>query len=183
MVFFYSLLLIWHFFSDYKLNAGYWAISSLIIGAYLVYKFFTSAFIKQYIPYQLLRLYTGYVICLVPVLSFSTGRVFALNIYNNKDIRHIIIVASQANNASADTIRSNKSIQSLKFLGFLGDKVIASSLDNKKITFINQSSFSQIELVQADTNTKHLHSFDDSVQTKNPIPQANAHDTLPNDKQ
>jgi len=90
-----------------------------------------------------MRHYIGTLIITVPIFCVFTAKLSSLSIYNNNDIRYIKTINNDSNVSISDTL-------SLKLLGFLGDKVIVSSLDNKKIIVPNQSSFSRIELTQKD---------------------------------
>lgn len=80
-------------------------------------------------------------------MSFCIGKSAALKIYTNKEIKCIII------NASMNTI-NKKDSASMKFLGFLGDKAIISSLDNKRIVFLNQSEINGFKLENRDTTER-----------------------------
>jgi hypothetical protein len=136
------------FYVKYQLNSFYWAISGAAIGMYLVYKFTSIKIVAEKIPYPMLRIYLAYVVCLLPIFCFVTGKVTSINIYNNKDIMYInqISDSSQSGNTTMNFPKRDSS--SLKLIGFLGDKLIISSINNKKIIFINQSSFKTVELTK-----------------------------------
>lgn len=80
-----------------------------------------------------------------PVMSFCLGKGNGVKIYDNMEIKYINII--NINTANPTLPKTDHNLSSLKFLGLLGDKLILSSLDNKKIVFINQSSFEAVELV------------------------------------
>lgn len=77
-----------------------------------------------------------------PILSFSTGKIASIDVYQNKNIRYVNIFTNNSNNI---TNRSN----SLKLLGLLSDKAIVSSLNNDSIIIVNQSSIQQINVYKA----------------------------------
>lgn len=81
---------------------------------------------------------------IVPVMCFMFGKTKALLIYKNNNIKRVNtdIIANKAK-----TEVTNDSL-SLKLVGFLGNKIIVSSLDNKKIWVINQSSVDNVELFE-----------------------------------
>lgn len=74
-----------------------------------------------------------------PVFTFISGKMISLEIYNNKSAKRIAIETKEINNNSTDTL-------ALKFLGFLGDKFIISSLNNKRVFVLNQSAYDMIEI-------------------------------------
>jgi len=146
MLFVVVTFFILRFYTTHQTNALFWYFSSFGVGLYLIFKFVTFKEIKDRIPYFILRLYLGYIVCLLPIFCFSTGKILAVDTYNNKDIKYITISNDTNQSEKADSTFSNQSNQSLKFLGFLGDKLIASSLDNEKIVFLNQSSADKVVL-------------------------------------
>jgi hypothetical protein len=137
-----------YFSYQYKTNAFYWALSSLTIAFFLMYKFTSLKIIKEKIPYLTLRIYIGYIICFLPIICFSTGKVLSVNIYNNKDIMYINHISDSSQSGNTSMNFSKRDSSSLKLLGFLGDKLIISSINNKKIIFVNQSSFKTVELTK-----------------------------------
>lgn len=147
-LFIISTILIINFSRTYKTNAIFWSMSSLLIGIYLTYKFTSILFVREKIPYYNLRLYFGYIICFLPVFCFSTGKVLSLNIYNNQEIMYIHNIRDNNHSGNIPSTVSKRDSNSLKFIGFLGDKLIVSSVDNKRIIFINQSSFNQVEMTR-----------------------------------
>ena len=62
-----------------------------------------------------------------------------MSIYTNKDIMYINTINNKMASDILDTL-------SIKFCGFLGDKVIVSLLNNEKIIIINQSDFNGVIL-------------------------------------
>lgn len=100
-------------------------------------------FFKTYLSFNktLLMIYLS--VFYTPVLSLMLGKVSSLIIYNNIEVKYIknIIV-----NNNKDILAQKDSL-SFKSLGFLGDKFIISSLDNKEIIILNQASIQQIDFV------------------------------------
>jgi hypothetical protein len=137
-----------YFSYRYKTNPIYWSLSSLTVAFYLVYKFTSLKYVKTKIPYFALRLYVAYIICLLPIFCFSTGKILSVNIYNNKDIMYINTISDSSQSGNTSMNFSKRDSSSLKLLGFLGDKLIISSINNKKIIFVNQSSFKTVELTK-----------------------------------
>lgn len=135
----YSSLFIINYYFRYKLTPEYWLISSGVLIFLLSFKFDNFSSLKKLIPYYNLRMYIVNTAISVPLLSFAIGKSNSLKTYNNKEIRYVKII-------SEPTHKGNTDSSPLKFIGFLGDKLIASSLDNKKLVFINQSSFDQVQL-------------------------------------
>ncbi len=134
-----GVIILLNFHSKYKLSPSYWLTSALVFSYLLAFKFMTFNKIKEIVPYFNIRLYLVSTIISIPFLSFAIGKSNSLKIYNNSEIKYITITKEANQNIKSDS-------SSLKFLGFLGDKLIASSLDNKKIIFINQSSFDRVQL-------------------------------------
>ncbi len=125
-------------FQDNKLNPIFWSLCCFWISFYLIRKVSRSPFLKTQIQEYNLRLYLSYFLCFVPIGCFSTGKVLSLVIFNNSKIQYVNI----------DNKTPKIDSTSLKFISFLGDKLIVSSLDNKKINYINQSSYSKVELLK-----------------------------------
>lgn len=99
-------------------------------------------FIKSQIPDTLKRFIIINSFVLTPIVCFVTGKNQSLLIYQNERIRYMNIVTHQnIKNNISDSI-------SIKFLGFLGDKVIGSSLNNEKIIVLNQSDMAGIVLTE-----------------------------------
>lgn len=137
-IFSFSIPFIISYYQSHKLNALFWGVCSIWISLYLMSKVKNSDFFKTQIPNYSIRNYVSYIICFIPLSCFSTGKIFSIGIFNNTNIQYINI----------DNRNQNIDSCSLKFLGFLGDKLIVSSLDNKKVSYINQSSFTKVELIK-----------------------------------
>lgn len=134
-----AFFICWCFFNEYPL---FWVISAMAL-CYLL--FFWCVYIntiQKLLPNKFANFYVTFIFIFTPILCFSIAKAKAVTVYNNKDIKYIAIIK---NHIAIDTL-ANKDSMSLKFLGFLGDKVIASSLDNKRIVYLNQSSFEGVEL-------------------------------------
>jgi hypothetical protein len=134
-----GIIIIVNFHSKYKLVPNYWLTSAVAFSYLLAFKVMTYNKIKELVQYYHLRLYLVSTIISIPFLSFAIGKSNSLKVYNNSEIKYITITKEANQNTKSDS-------SSLKFLGFLGDKLIGASLDNKKIIFINQSSFDRVQL-------------------------------------
>lgn len=73
-------------------------------------------------------------------MSFMLGKIKALAIYNNSEIKYI----KHLINNNATEIFAAKDSTNFKLIGFLGDKLIIGSLDNKQTVILNQSSISNL---------------------------------------
>lgn len=137
-VFVIALFIILLNFGKYRTNTEYWIILTTVIALFMMYKVVTSPFVKEKIPFYNIRIYTAHILCFLPITCFGLGKVASINIYNNHNIKIIQTIKTETPIIKSDTI-------SLKLLGFIGDKLIISSFDNKKIIFINQSSYDKVE--------------------------------------
>lgn len=134
-----SSFFIFIFHLRFEMSPSYWMLSTIVLALLLFIKFQNNSSIKKLIPYASLRIYIVNTIIFVPFLCFGTGKSNSLKIYNNNESKHVKIIK--------DTIQTEKIDSSyIKFIGFLGDKLIVSTIDNKKIIVINQSSFDNIQI-------------------------------------
>lgn len=129
------------------MNAAYWIISSVLLGYTLALKFNRYPYIKKQIPYFTIRYYLGYVLCFFPISCFTTGKVLALGIYNNSNIQNVQLLKENLKDAGIDTLPK-------KFIGFIGDKLIIGSIDNKMVYVLNQSDFGNIVLIKSIVTNK-----------------------------
>lgn len=124
------------FYDKYKYNQGYWLIWGTITAFLVALKINSLPFIKKEIPNSSIRYFlinlTVFTIC----MSFALGKAKSVKIYTNSDVKYI---AAKTNNKSIEIQPSNDTSR-LKLLGFLGNKIIVSSLDNKKIYILPQSN-------------------------------------------
>jgi hypothetical protein len=134
-----SFTIIFKLYSTYKLDPGFWFLSALILSYLISFKLISNNSLKLYIPFYTLRFYLITTIISIPLLSYAIGKSNSLTIYNNSKYRIVINSNAIINQQIADSTSS-------KFLGFLGDKLIISSFDNKIITFINQSSIDSVQI-------------------------------------
>ena len=104
-----------------------------------MYKLGISPLLHKYVPNGQMRYYLLTIVVTVPIFCIYTSKISSIGIYNNIDIKYAKIISSDNSISSKDTF-------SLKLLGFLGDKIILSSLDNKRIEVVNQSSFDAVIL-------------------------------------
>lgn len=120
----------------------------VVFAILLFLKFYNSNFMKKLIQHKKIRLLICGLFVLTPIFCVGTAKLFAMNIYHNKNIKLVKI-----RNSSIEF--QNKPVPdspSLKLVGFLGDKIIISTIDNSKVLIINQSSFQGVELI--DTTIK-----------------------------
>ena len=123
----------------FKQYPEFWIAACFVLMFLLQYKFVISYTIIKIIPNYTLRYYFAHVFVLVPMFCIMTGKTKSLNIYNNTDIKYININSIKTKISISDSA-------SLKLLGFLGDKLIIGSLDNKQIFVLNQEMFDAVEL-------------------------------------
>jgi hypothetical protein len=122
----------------------FWNISGLIMVAVIFSKLLSYSYLFKQFRNSKMILALCYIIVFTPIMSFVMGKTKALEIYNNREIKWIKTLS----NANTKEIFAQNDTSALKFLGFLGDKFIISSLDNKKIIILNQSAFDGVELIE-----------------------------------
>lgn len=130
-------------FTNYKNNQTsilFWVCSSLIMSHLLVTKFVRWDIAKEYIKSYNTRYFIAFILISMPIYCFSTGKISSLSIYNNDNIKIV-----KSSNIDNKTFPCNDSIQ-YKFIGFIGDKFIISSIDNKNLHILRQSSYDRISL-------------------------------------
>ncbi|MBD0724597.1 hypothetical protein B6A10_05345 [Flavobacterium sp. L1I52] len=126
--------------SNHEKNILYWSISSLILSYFLLYKFVNFSSVKLYIPNIYIRFYLGHFLTFFPISCFSVGKIESLKIYHNKkEIRYFDII-------SKDNKTQINDPKCLKFIGFISDKVIYSTLDNQKTFILNKDSSDGFQL-------------------------------------
>ena len=122
-------------------NELFWWINSLVIGYFLLHRFMNIKEIKQLVKSSILRSYIGHMLVIFPITCFSTGKIISLKVYNNTNIVGVITVNDKLTALSNDTVQ-------VKFLGFISDNFIYSTLDNKKTYIINKTSVEGIILTR-----------------------------------
>ncbi|WP_161888878.1 hypothetical protein [Pontibacter russatus] len=130
--------LISYFAFDFKMNPLFWWISCISLVYALTYKITRLEKVMRLIPDGTLRYYTVSSLLFIPIFSFGFGRTSSLLIYNNNTLNLITVMA-----------KDEEAVQlsdSLKFLGFIGDKAVAVSVDNENVIYINQSSIDQLQV-------------------------------------
>lgn len=114
-------------------NIRYWTFLSIILSYFLMYKFVTYSVVKSYLKNNFLRFYVGHFLTFFPIACFTSGKVSSLDIYNNKNIKYFDVIDSknqtQINN-----------VDCLKFLGFVSDKYIYSTLNNQNVFILSKES-------------------------------------------
>jgi NADH:ubiquinone oxidoreductase subunit 5 (subunit L)/multisubunit Na+/H+ antiporter MnhA subunit len=130
------------FYNFYKTEILFWTLSSILFAILISIRVYKIEKFKQLVPTSNFRKCLINIFVVVPVISFSTGKINSLNIYHNKKINLVEFIKD-------NEVRDQKK-DTFKLLGFVGDKIIISDLKNKKIQIINQSSFDEIQLIQKD---------------------------------
>ena len=120
----------------YNLNPTYWTVSGGILSVLVAFKLMGLPSTKEILPNETIRLYILMILVSTIVMSYALGKAKAVKIYTNKEIKYI---TAKTDNTSIE-IQPISDTTRLKLLGFLGSKVIVSSLDNKKIHILPQSS-------------------------------------------
>jgi hypothetical protein len=126
---------------DYKNNGLFWTISSVTIAYYLLHKFVNLNIVKSKISSHIVRYFIGHFVIFFPISCLSTGKVTSLRIFHNSDNKYISIVNIKSASVKPDTTR-------LKLLGFISDRIIYSTLDNKKTFILNKDSCDGIILTK-----------------------------------
>jgi hypothetical protein len=106
---------------------------------YLLHQFVNIQEYKDLIKLRTLRTYIAHILIFFPISCFSTGKISSLRIYNNKEIKRIKMYNATNTPAASDTT-------SFKFLGFISDNFVYSTLDNKKTYILNKNSVDGIIL-------------------------------------
>lgn len=133
---FFALIILWIFYKEYYL---FWLLSGLF------YSFMISIIIERFlvkislIKYAVIRRYLVQIIVMTIIMSFTIGKSIGIRVYKNIDIKYISAM-------SMDTALTINDSNRIKLLGFLGNKVIVSSLDNERIIVLNQDKYDRIEL-------------------------------------
>ena len=123
-------------------NIFYWVTAGILLSGVLVIKVILLPITKRIIPNYSVRRYVVILLVYTPIICVALGKVNSLLVYQNRKVTYVKPVANSASKEVAIIIDSTK----LKLLGFLGDKVIISSLDDKQVYVLNQSAFDVVEL-------------------------------------
>ncbi|MCG9791215.1 hypothetical protein [Flavobacterium algicola] len=121
------------FFDKPFQNPVYWTLISIVLSYYLFYKFFNYTPVKVYLKNVYLRYYIGHFITFFPIACFSSGKVNSLKIYNNSENKYFDVI----NSKNQTQINDKKC---LKFLGFVSDKYIYSTINNQQIYILSKES-------------------------------------------
>lgn len=130
---------------DHLNSQVFWSISSLLTAYYFLHKFVNLEIVKNNFNNKLVRFFIGHFLIFLPISCFSTGKLSSLSIRQNSDIKYIKIISTK--NASIDTDTT-----SFKLLGFISDKILYGTLDNKKIYILNKDSYEAVILTKKDKN-------------------------------
>jgi len=128
-------------YNETKNNWFFWFAGSFILSYYLLYRFLNLDIVRANIKSYILRLFIGHFLIFFPISCLSTGKIQSILILHNKAIKHISI--------ESKTIKSvNATTDSLKLLGFISDRVIYGTLDNKHIYISNKDSYDTVVLTK-----------------------------------
>jgi len=119
---------------DFLYNISFWAINSTIISYYLLHRFVNISSFRKIVKSSLLRAYIGHITIILPISCFASGKVISLRIYHNKNIT--VVNSIPKNHNSSSNIKSKP----YKFLGFISDNIVYSSLNNNEIYILSKES-------------------------------------------
>lgn len=105
-------------------------------------------FVKRGIKHHLLRRYLIVCIIATPALSIVMALSESYKVSNNKSIKYIEFSFKDSSVNFIPEVSGR-----LKLLGFAGDKIIASTINNDKKYFINQASVDKLSLSRDSLNT------------------------------
>ena len=118
-------------------RTSYWQFFCLLFPILLSVKFWDFEWLNNLTKSNALTFYFSFTFLYIPFSAFQTGKTLSLDIYSNKDFKYVKFIP-----AKGDFPDSTK----YKLLGFLGSKTFISTVDNKKVTIVDQSSFDAIEI-------------------------------------
>jgi hypothetical protein len=133
------ILIVYYFFNNFSSSYLYWVISLLLFGIISFSKVSKVKFIKKRIPNPITRNYFLSILIAFVILCFGFGKVSSLHVYKNENVNSVKIIED----AKSQFIINS---ESLKLLGFVGNKAIISSLDNKRIFILNEESYKGFEI-------------------------------------
>jgi len=123
----------------YFRSKNYWYYTSGLFIIFLIIKFLQSDLLNNYISNQRVRFIIVIVVFLLPWACMIRAKAKSLDIYFNKKIKYINIINRDKTHAIIDN-------NSFKLLGFLGDKLIVSSLNNEKVLILDQTGEKGVEV-------------------------------------
>jgi len=126
---------------DYKNNSLFWVLTSLIVSYYLLHKFVNLDIVKKNFKNRILRYFIGHFIVFFPISCLSTGKIQSISILHNNDNKYISIININRASPMTDTTR-------VKLLGFISDRIIYGTLDNKRTYILNKSACDGILLTK-----------------------------------
>jgi hypothetical protein len=144
----YSMVAIFSFYNSDTYRIPVLLIISYVVSVLLGAKLTRTELAEKIIPDVVARSYLCAILIYTPIMSFALGKAKGTFIYTNKEVKYITATKSD----STITIQTRRDTSSLKLLGFLGEKIIISTLDNKKIFVLNQSAFNVVEIEDKSPN-------------------------------
>ncbi|MEO9021057.1 MAG: hypothetical protein ABI237_07595 [Ginsengibacter sp.] len=136
-------ILIYVLLSSIRNSEIFWIVSGFIMLLIITLKTISLLYSVHNYSFNIITAFIFISITFTPVTSLILGKASSLVVYNNKKVTYIKNII---NNNNKDILAQKDSL-SFKSLGFLGDKFIISSLDNKEIIILNQSSIEQIDFI------------------------------------
>jgi hypothetical protein len=115
-----------------------WYLVTVILGVFFSLLLDHSDLLKGTIEHSGVRTFIILTLVLLPLLSFSTGKVKALKILNNEDVRYVNIVSFREPKLLAGQVR-------LKYLGTTGDYFFFASENNAKVYTVKYSDLYMLE--------------------------------------
>ena len=88
-----------------------------------------------------MRLFIGHFLIFFPISCLSTGKIQSISILQNKSKSNIRIESKTIKSVNAVT-------DSLKLLGFISDRVVYGTLDNKHIYITSKDSYDTVVLTK-----------------------------------
>jgi len=128
-------------YNEIKNNSLFWFIFSFVLSYYLLYRFLNLDIVKAKIESLILRLFIGHFLIFFPISCLSTGKIQSISILQNKSKSNIRIESKTIKSVNAVT-------DSLKLLGFISDRVVYGTLDNKHIYITSKDSYDTVVLTK-----------------------------------
>jgi hypothetical protein len=128
-----------YYYDRSKYSATYWGLACGAFFLLLSTKLREWEWLDNLLVKYPIMAFIRFFVILFPVSCFVTGKISSLRIYNNDESRTLNAIISNKSHPIIDST-------SLKFLGFIGNRAIVSSLDNKKIVVLSQDAYEGLEL-------------------------------------
>jgi hypothetical protein len=143
MLFIYAMLIIIISYDPFKTSSAYWIMCGYAVSVGLTVNISKVEKVRELISNTFLRTVLIAFVIYTPIMSFCLGKGNAYQVLSNRKVKYVTI-----NTRNSFIIQRDSS--SLKLLGFLGDKLIVSSLDNQRIYVLNQSEYGTVQVIKKD---------------------------------